>query len=96
MDNNILVRRIYNDIIFNPACFNFSEEEARKKGLWTDSRAMPSKLELDEEQAIVISEESAKDSSRQDASNRKSAFLVKSPSAITLEELAKVVQDLMR
>ncbi|MHA1379301.1 MAG: hypothetical protein ACTSRG_13035 [Candidatus Helarchaeota archaeon] len=42
------VSKIYdNSVSFNPACFRFTEEEARKKGLWRDSRPMPTQEQLE-------------------------------------------------
>lgn len=46
MNYTIAVDRIYPEAVFNPACFNFTEQEAREKKLWTDERPMPTEAEL--------------------------------------------------
>jgi hypothetical protein len=58
MDYVKLVSKIYTDgVDFNPACFNFSEQEARDKKLWRDDRAMPTQAELDAIQIEADKEE---------------------------------------
>ena len=47
MDVRLAVSKIYPDADYNPACFNFTEAEARAKKLWRDARAMPTQAELD-------------------------------------------------
>lgn len=49
MDYILLVPKIYENPDFNPACFNFSEEEAREKKLWRDSRPMPTSEQMQTE-----------------------------------------------
>lgn len=56
MDYKKAVSKIYEDVYFNQACFNFSEEEARSKKLWRDERPMPTQEQLDEAQIIVQKE----------------------------------------
>ena len=46
MDVGFATTLIYQDADFNPACFDFNEEEARAKKLWRDERPMPSMDEL--------------------------------------------------
>lgn len=46
MDKAIALSKIYKEITYNPACFNFSEEEARAKKLWRDPRPMPTEEDL--------------------------------------------------
>jgi len=46
MDIRLAVSKIYPDAEYNPACFNFTEAEARAKKLWRDARAMPTQAEL--------------------------------------------------
>jgi len=42
MDRNRIITNLVPDIKqFNPACLDFTEQEARDKGLWTDERPMP-------------------------------------------------------
>lgn len=48
MDKGIALSKIYNNVEYNPACFNFSEEEARAKKLWRDERPMPTLEQLQE------------------------------------------------
>lgn len=65
MNYQLAVPLIYPDAEFNPACFDFTEEEARKKKLWRDARPMPTseemtvvldahKVEEDEKNALAI------------------------------------------
>ena len=43
MDYVLAVSKIYPEgVNYNPACFDFSEEEARERKLWRDDKAMPS------------------------------------------------------
>lgn len=47
MDYVTAVYNIYgNDVDFNSACFNFTEEEARLRLLWRDERPMPTNQQL--------------------------------------------------
>jgi hypothetical protein len=57
MDYRLAADKIYSGISLNPACFNFSEAEARTRKLWVDSRPMPTHAEL--EAALVGSEKPA-------------------------------------
>lgn len=52
MDKQNAVYKIYPNAQFNPACFEFSESEARQKKLWRDPRPMPTQEEL--EAAMVL------------------------------------------
>lgn len=53
MDYAFAVNKIYPSIEFNPACFDFSEIEAREKLLWRDPRPMPTIAELEAAQILV-------------------------------------------
>ena len=46
MDKRKAVDLIYPGVEYNPACFEFSEAEARAKKLWRDARPMPTDAEL--------------------------------------------------
>lgn len=59
MNYGLALNKIYPGIGFNQACFNFTEEESREKGLWTDSRPMPTTQEL--EDALVKAEKEMAD-----------------------------------
>jgi len=48
MDINTVVGKLLPSADFNPACFEFTEEEAREKKLWRDERPMPTLSELNE------------------------------------------------
>jgi len=47
MDKILAVFKICGPVQYNPACFDFSEEEAREKKLWTDPKPMPTQKELE-------------------------------------------------
>lgn len=47
MDKNLALSKIYPDAEYNPACFDYSEEEARSKNLWRDARPMPTQAEME-------------------------------------------------
>lgn len=53
MDYYAVVSKIYEGADFNPACFNFTEQEARAKKLWRDERAMPTQQELEAAQVLA-------------------------------------------
>jgi len=58
MNYNVLVSKIYEgqEVDFNPACFNFTEEVARAKKLWRDDKLMPTQEQLDAVQVTIQKE----------------------------------------
>ena len=60
MDKRLAMLKIYPDAQFNPACFNFTEEEARTKKLWRDPRPMPTQESLEAAHASALEEEELK------------------------------------
>ena len=59
MNYQAAILKIYPDADFNPACFNFTEEEAREKKLWRDARAMPTTEEITDALVLVEEEKTA-------------------------------------
>ncbi len=60
MEYNLVVAKIYEDADFNPACFQYSEAEAREKKFWRDARPMPTQAELDAAEILVNKESQIK------------------------------------
>lgn len=44
--NYIILKELGAEVEYNPACFNFTEEEARAKNLWRAELPMPTKEQL--------------------------------------------------
>ena len=59
MDRRMALYRLIPDADYNPACFDFTEQEARDKKLWRDPRPMPSNAELQAEYDAWVLEEEA-------------------------------------
>lgn len=53
MDYYGLIEMIAPQADFNPACFDFSEDEAREKLLWRDPRPMPTPAQLADAQVLL-------------------------------------------
>lgn len=57
----LAVHKLVPQADYNPACFDFSEEEARKNLLWRDERPMPTMEQLLSVKAEVDSELAVED-----------------------------------
>lgn len=89
-----IVNRIYPDpkADFNPACFNFTEEEARSKKLWIDERPMPTKEHLDAENVIYQAELEAENTDRQNKKDSISVIKIKLENkSASLDEIREVL-----
>jgi hypothetical protein len=48
MDYYAIVKNLLGEgVTFNPSCFDYSEEEAREKKLWTSNLSMPTKKDIE-------------------------------------------------
>jgi len=56
MDIALAMKYIDETAFYNPACFDFTEEEARAKNLWKSDNSMPTQAELQAASDIVSSD----------------------------------------
>lgn len=69
MDYYRIVENILPGADFNPACFEFSEEDARAKKLWRDARPMPTQQQISAEWAsiqAILADEAVKEARKKD------------------------------
>ncbi len=55
----IIIKEKLGSVDYNPACFDFSETEAREKKLWRSEKPMPTSETMETENAKIVTEQAS-------------------------------------
>jgi len=55
----IIAETLGYEVEYNPACFDFSEAEAREKKLWRSEKPMPTSETMETENAKIVTEQAS-------------------------------------
>lgn len=96
MDKVLIVNKLVPQAEYNPACFKFTEEEARKKKLWRDERSMPTQSEMDAEWLTIEQELVGEKTLKQNKKEFKTMLKVKLKNkTATLDEIQELLLMLL-